>query len=103
MVKTLSGNKNCHQKASQKLCRSESTLNCKSIALDGKKAYQPIIRPWLNHSDCAYMSLRYGKTKYSYLNADFLVNGPLKSWPKIHFFIEKLRLATKLIFGSMDT
>ena len=32
-----------------------------------------------------------------------LVNGLLKSWPKIHFVIEKSCSATKLIFGSMDT
>ena len=33
----------------------------------------------------------------------FLVNGLLESWRKIHFFIEKLYSATKLIFGSMGT
>ena len=27
----------------------------------------------------------------------------LESWQKIHYFIEKLCSATKLIFGSMDT
>ena len=31
------------------------------------------------------------------------VYGLLESWPKIHFFIEELCSATRLIFGSMGT
>ena len=39
----------------------------------------------------------------TYCNTEFLVNGLLESWPKIHFFIEKLCWATKFIFGSINT
>ena len=33
----------------------------------------------------------------------FWCSGLLESWPKIHFFIEKLCSAAKLIFGSIHT
>ena len=42
-------------------------------------------------------------SRSTYRNAEFLVNGLLESFPKVHFFIEKLYSATMLIFGSMDT
>ena len=35
--------------------------------------------------------------------AEFLLNEFWDSWPKFHFFTEKLRSAAKLISGSMDT
>ena len=41
-------------------------------------------------------------SRTSYRNAEFLVNGLMENWPKIRFFIEKLCLAAKLIFGLMD-
>ena len=34
---------------------------------------------------------------------EFMANRLLESWPKIHFFIEKLCPATNLIFSSTDT
>ena len=42
-------------------------------------------------------------SRTTYRNAEFLVNGLLESWTKIHFFIEKLCSVTKLILGLMDT
>ena len=42
------------------------------------------------------------ESRTTYRNVEFLVNGFLENWPKIHFFIEKLCSATKLIFDSMD-